>query len=113
MPKCPRCSGNAKLTGKEWEYGQFHVKQYECLGCEKKFMEYFRDGKLSHTIPKDGGPPKPRTINIRRRVLSYLMRNEYVSDEQIAKDLKLEKNDVQKVLLRLEKRGVVEKVEKS
>jgi DNA-directed RNA polymerase subunit RPC12/RpoP len=52
MAKCPRCSSNAKLTGKEWEYGPFHVKQYVCLGCEKKFMEYYKDGKISHTIPK-------------------------------------------------------------
>lgn len=63
MPKCPRCLGNAKLTGKEGEYGPFHVKQYECSKCEKKFMQYYRDGKLSHTIPKDGRPPKPMTIN--------------------------------------------------
>jgi len=52
VAKCPRCSSNAKLTGKEWEYGPFHVKQYTCSGCEKKFMEYYKDGKVSHTIPK-------------------------------------------------------------
>jgi len=52
MPNCPRCQAKAKPTGKEWEYGPFHVKQYECLGCEKKYMEYYKDGKLSHTIPK-------------------------------------------------------------
>jgi len=57
MPSCPRCQAKAKPTGKEWEYGAFHVKQYECLGCEKKYMEYYKDGKLSHTIPK----PKPKS----------------------------------------------------
>lgn len=59
MVVCPRSLGNAKLTGKEWEYGPFHVKQYECLGCEKKFMEYYRNGKLSHTIPKTNKTPEP------------------------------------------------------
>jgi transposase-like protein len=57
MANCPRCQAKAKPTGKEWEYGQFHVKQFECLGCEKKYMEYYKDGKLSHTIPK----PKPKS----------------------------------------------------
>lgn len=52
MVVCPRCSGNTKLTDKEWEYGSFHVKQYACSGCEKKIMEYYKDGKISHTIPK-------------------------------------------------------------
>jgi len=54
MVKCPRCCSDAKLTGKEWEYGPFHVKQYACSGCDKKFMEYYKDSKLSHTIPKAG-----------------------------------------------------------
>jgi hypothetical protein len=52
MAKCPRCSSNAKLTGKEWDYGSFHVKQYACSGCEKMFMEYYKGDKVSHTIPK-------------------------------------------------------------
>jgi hypothetical protein len=52
MASCPRCLSQAKATGKEWEYGSFHVKQHECSKCEKKFVEYYKDGKLSHTIPK-------------------------------------------------------------
>lgn len=58
MLKCPRCSGKTKLTGKEWKYGKFHVKQYLCLSCEKTAMEYYKDGKLSHTIPKTNQPLK-------------------------------------------------------
>lgn len=58
MTKCPRCNLSAKLTGREWEYSSFHVKQYVCYGCEKKFMEYYKDGKLSHTIPKTNQPLK-------------------------------------------------------
>jgi transposase-like protein len=52
MTSCPRCSSPAKYTGKEWDYGVFHVKEYQCLKCGKMFMEYYREGKLSHTIPK-------------------------------------------------------------
>lgn len=52
MKTCPRCSGKVKLTGKEWDYANFHVKQYVCLECEKKAMEYYKEGKISHTIPK-------------------------------------------------------------
>ena len=52
MSSCPRCNSPAKLTGKEWEYGQFHVKQHTCAKCEKKYMEYYKGNKLSHTIPK-------------------------------------------------------------
>lgn len=105
------CNSPAALTGKEWEYSLFHVKQYLCSGCKKKFMEYYRHGKLSHTIPKDGRPLKPRTTKTGKRVISYLIKNENASNEQIAKDLKLNVDDVQKVLSRLEKSGVVEKIE--
>lgn len=45
MTSCPRCSSNAKLTGKEWKYGPFHVKQYECIGYENVVMEYYRNSK--------------------------------------------------------------------
>jgi hypothetical protein len=56
MAKCPRCNFSCKPTGKEWEYGAFHVKQFACGECEKMFMEYYRNGKLSHTIPKQKSP---------------------------------------------------------
>lgn len=52
MVKCPRCSGDSQLAIREWEYGQFHVKLYECSGCEKSFMAYYKGEKLNHTIPK-------------------------------------------------------------
>jgi 5-methylcytosine-specific restriction endonuclease McrA len=52
MAKCPRCNSPVKLTGKEWDYGPFHVKQHSCSDCEKMFMEYYKDDKLSHIIPK-------------------------------------------------------------
>jgi len=56
MLKCPRCTGNCEPTGKEWEYGQFHVKHYKCAVCKKSFKAYYKGGKLTHTIPKIKSP---------------------------------------------------------
>lgn len=50
--KCPICNTNAKETGKEWKYGVFYTKQFLCSECQKKFNVYYKNGKLSHTIPK-------------------------------------------------------------
>ena len=50
MVKCPRCGTETSSVVKEWNYGPFHVKEYFCKKCQKKFNLYFRKGKLSHTI---------------------------------------------------------------
>jgi len=52
MVNCPRCGKDVPKASKEWDYAVFHVKQFNCGKCEKKFMAYYRKGKLSHTIPK-------------------------------------------------------------
>ena len=52
MMNCPRCGGESKATGKEWKFGLFEGKQYNCSGCDKVFSAYYRDDKLSHTVPK-------------------------------------------------------------
>lgn len=52
MVKCPRCATDISIFAKEWDYGIFHVRNYECKECDKSFKAYFREGKLSHTIPK-------------------------------------------------------------
>jgi hypothetical protein len=49
---CPRCKGESVYTGKTWRYSAFEVKQMKCIVCRKGFREYFKEGKLSHTIPK-------------------------------------------------------------
>lgn len=49
--KCPTCDKEATATGKEWDYASFHVKQFKC-SKDGRFMAYYKDGKLSHTIPK-------------------------------------------------------------
>jgi len=55
MVACPRCGKEGQETSKEWNYGIFHVKLFNCKNCDKTFKAYFREGKLSHTIPKANG----------------------------------------------------------
>jgi len=50
--KCPRCGSEASDAHKEWDYSAFRVKRFDCERCSKAFMAYYREGKLSHTIPK-------------------------------------------------------------
>jgi len=50
--ECPRCGADSKPTGKKWKYAVFDVEGYHCEQCDKKFNAYYREGKLSHTIPK-------------------------------------------------------------
>lgn len=52
MVKCPRCGTEIPKATKEWDYSVFHVKRFDCEKCEKSFKAYFREGRLSHTIPK-------------------------------------------------------------
>jgi transposase len=52
MAKCPRCGKDVPNSSKEWNYAAFHVKLYECPKCNKTFKAYYRQNKLSHTIPK-------------------------------------------------------------
>jgi transposase-like protein len=50
--KCPRCGASSESTNKKWKYASFEVKQYYCEKCDKKFNAYYRENRLSHTIPK-------------------------------------------------------------
>jgi len=50
--KCPRCGAESKSTGKKWKYAVFDVESFCYEKCDKKFIAYYREGKLSHTIPK-------------------------------------------------------------
>jgi len=52
LVKCPRCGTEVSLPSREWDYHVFHVKRFDCKKCDKAFMAYYREGKLSHTIPK-------------------------------------------------------------
>ena len=52
LVKCPRCGTVISTSTKEWDYSAFHVKRFDCKKCDKAFMAYYHEGKLSHTIPK-------------------------------------------------------------
>jgi hypothetical protein len=52
MSTCPRCGKEAKPSGKEWKFGLFDGKGYYCSSCDKPYSAFYRDGKLSHTVPK-------------------------------------------------------------
>jgi len=50
--KCPRCGGPSEITGKNWKYNVFQVKQRKCKTCHKYFNAFFMGNNFSHTIPK-------------------------------------------------------------
>jgi len=52
MPECPRDGNQVTSPTKEWKYSAFDVKRFDCNKCGKSFKAYYRNGKLSHTIPK-------------------------------------------------------------
>ncbi|MCJ7631792.1 hypothetical protein MUP77_05260 [Candidatus Bathyarchaeota archaeon] len=52
MASCPRCGKETSGASKEWNYAAFHVKLFKCARCDKTFKAYYREGKLTHTIPK-------------------------------------------------------------
>jgi len=52
MVNCPKCGKDAKSPNKDWNYSIFKVKLYKCSNCGTSFKAYFKEGKLSHTIPK-------------------------------------------------------------
>lgn len=52
MVRCPRCNKEVSKAIKEWDYSIFHVKLFYCGKCEKSFKAYYKERKLSHTIPK-------------------------------------------------------------
>ena len=51
MVECPRCETEVSTFIREWNYSVFHVRRFDCEKCDKALMAYYREGKLSHTIP--------------------------------------------------------------
>lgn len=49
---CPRCGALSKTTGKGFKFGVFEGRSYFCEGCDKSFNAFYRDRKLSYTVPK-------------------------------------------------------------
>lgn len=52
MVSCPFCKTENESTGKEWDYGAFHVKDFVCKKCMKRYRAYYKNGAFNHTVPK-------------------------------------------------------------
>ena len=52
MVECPGCGKVSRYVEKEWKYDVYDAKSLYCKECGVCFNAYYRDGKLSHTIPK-------------------------------------------------------------
>lgn len=50
MTSCPRCSSNAKLTGKEWKYGHSMLSSMNV--SDTKMWLWSITETANHTIPK-------------------------------------------------------------
>ncbi len=50
MVQCPVCETDSTTIRKEWKYSIFDAKSLYCKNCEKKFIAYYKNGKLNHTI---------------------------------------------------------------
>lgn len=102
MLKCPRCESDAKDTGKTWTYGAFRAELFYCPTCDRNFIAYYLEDKLSHTIPsgRDTGS----------RIINYLRTHDSARLDEIAVALNLDASDVLKVLMELEKKGKVERL---
>ena len=50
--ECPRCKSVAESSGKRFGFGVFEGRSYSCVPCGKSFNAYYRNRKLSHTVPK-------------------------------------------------------------
>lgn len=66
------------------------------------FREYYHNGEFSHTIP--------RYVGTTERIVSFLNLHNKATEEDIAKTLNLELDDVSRILLDLEKDGSVERI---
>jgi len=52
MVECPMCGKVSRYVEKEWRYNVYDAKSFYCVECGKSFNAYFKENKLSHTIPK-------------------------------------------------------------
>lgn len=66
------------------------------------FMEYYHNGKFSHTIPKYHGATK--------QVINFLLHNTEASEKDIAIKLRIKLAEVHQILFKLEKEGRIERV---
>ena len=100
---CPFCQSlNLCSTGKQWKYATYNVELFKCQKCQKTAKLYFKEDKLSHTIPST------RTAK-RLRIRDYIKTQGATRENDIATNLNLSIADVKVILKELEDNGVIEK----
>lgn len=101
MSKCPECGNETAKILKEWDYFIFRVKCLECIDCKNQFRAYYKQGKFSHTIPKN-------SLSIAElKIKKYLRTVDVGSEIEISKALNLSLKVVRIALLELEKKGKI------
>jgi len=55
LAKCPKCGTEVKKPTREWKYGIFLVKRYDCPNCSIWFREYYYKGELRFTLMPQPG----------------------------------------------------------
>jgi len=50
---CPRCGAPSEPNGKEFTFGKFKGRSYLCRGCRKSFNAFYKEGRFSHTVPRN------------------------------------------------------------
>lgn len=104
---CIFCRAEVAEPMKEWNYSKeyYHVKLYKCPKCQMTFMDYYHNGKFSHTIPKN--------VDAAQKVLAFLASHYTSTVEEIGSAIGLPVEEVMKVLSKLEKNGQIEQISTS
>jgi len=55
MARCPRCGAKITEPTKEWRYGVFDAKRYDCPNCGVWLREYYYKGKLKFILMPQKG----------------------------------------------------------
>ncbi|UCH56941.1 MAG: VOC family protein, partial [Candidatus Bathyarchaeota archaeon] len=58
--KCPRCRALTEPGVKKFSFGVFEGRSYVCGACTRAFNAFYKDRKLSHTVPKSEKKKKKR-----------------------------------------------------
>jgi hypothetical protein len=100
LERCPYC-GTEAVSTKQWRYhnNYYVVKAFTCQNCTLTFRAYYHESKFSHTIPKS---PDDKT-----RIKKYLKAHTQATKEEISSVFNLDLIDVLRLLLQMQKEGVV------
>jgi ribosomal protein L37AE/L43A len=63
MPRCPNCEKHTLGPDKEWDFGRFHVKMYNCTKCGNQFREFFRGSTMQFVLSAHNGGLGKRKVS--------------------------------------------------